>query len=131
MPKAKKETPATDGKAEGDKKTATQKEMVEAALAAGVKPTSNIDLSDWITKKYGTKLTPQQIAQVKTTMAGGSKSRIMKQPSRIMKSPVAEKKAAPAAGGGSYDLTTISDAKALAERCGGADKLKKLLDVIG
>ncbi len=128
MPRPKKAAdPASSAGSAGNGPAKTQREMINAAIAAGTNPRSNIDLSNWIKQTYNISLTPQQIAQAKIGMDKASKNG-RKKP-RKKRTPATEWSPGPSPP--STDLVAlVVETKTLAEKVGGVSKLKQLLDVL-
>lgn len=111
-----------------DQPKPTQKEMLKQALDAGVNPKSNIDLADWIRQNHGVKLEPQIVANLKFQLQkqASKPSAVIRARSPI--APVAAKPIKPTATGDALEL--VLKVNSLIEECGGADRLKQLVDVI-
>lgn len=122
MAKKKAETPAAN-----DKPKPTQMEMLQAALSAGVDPKSNVELSNWIRKQHGVNLKPQIVANLKFQLQKRKSSAIIK--TRTSRTKPADKPVKPTATGDALEL--VLKVNQLIEECGGADRLKQLVDVMG
>lgn len=122
MAKKKAETPADNGKPKP-----TQMEMLQAALDAGVNAKSNVALSEWIRKQHGVNLKPQIVANLKFQLQKRTPSAVIK--TRAPRAKPADKPAKPSATGDALEL--VLKVNSLIEECGGADRLKQLVDVIG
>ncbi len=116
--------------ANSDQPKKTQREMIEEALASGVNAKSNIDIANWINQKYGEKMKPQHVATAKTNLLKeGGKSAVIRRSTGVTQSPVAVAK--PATTGGNELVALVVEARQLAEKCRGTERLKQLLDVLG
>lgn len=126
MGKKKADTPEASKPPEANGKTLTQREMVEAAIAAGISSKSNVDLANWIQEHHKVTLKPQQIANVKQAMSKGKQSAIIKTGAPRAR---AEKPAKVTSQGDALEL--VLKVNQLIEECGGKDRLVQLVEVIG